>query len=61
VCAAILDYGFTQLGFESVGADAAISNVKSVKILESFGFLAVAETEEQRYYILNKKDWRNRR
>ena len=58
VCGAILDYGFSQLGFESVGADAAILNVNSIKILEYFGFTAVAEENKQRYYILNKKDWR---
>ena len=49
---AILEYGFTQLGFECVGADTSVLNKISVKILESFGFVPVAEEEDQRYYIL---------
>ena len=57
---ALLDYGFEQLGFETIGADASIFNSISDKILKSFGFVSVAEEENQRYYILNKKDWRNR-
>lgn len=57
VCAALLDYGFEQLGFEKIGADAAVSNTASDKILRSFGFREVARREEQRYYILNKNDW----
>ena len=59
VCAALLNYGFEQLGFEQIGADAAASNAASVKILRSFGFREVARREEQRYYILNKKEWTN--
>lgn len=59
VCPAIIKYGFELLGFETIGADAAVSNVNSAKILKSLGFFAVAEKNEQRYYILNKKDWRN--
>lgn len=58
---ALLAYGFEQLGFETIGADASILNSISDKILQSFGFVSVAEEENQRYYILNKKDWRNRR
>ena len=59
VCAALLDYGFAQLGFETVGADAESSNAASVKILQSFGFTEVAREKEQRYYILHKTNWRN--
>lgn len=59
VCAALLDYGFAQLGFETVGADAEISNAASVKILQSFGFTEVAREKDQRYYILHKTNWRN--
>ena len=57
VCAALIDYGFSQLGFERIGADAALSNTASAKILRSFGFREVARREDQRYYILNKKEW----
>ena len=56
---ALLDYGFAQLGFETVGADAEISNAASVKILKSFGFTEVAREKDQRYYILHKTNWRN--
>lgn len=57
VCAALIDYGFSQLGFERIGADTALSNTVSDKILRSFGFREVARREDQRYYILNKKEW----
>ena len=57
VCGALLDYGFGQLGFETIGADAETSNEISVKILRSFGFSEVAREKDQRYYILHKKDW----
>ena len=60
VCRALLEYGFMQLGFEVVGADASVFNSISVKILKSFGFETVAERGDQRYYILNKRNWRNR-
>ena len=49
VCAALIEYGFSQLG--------ALSNTASAKILRSFGFREVARREDQRYYILNKKEW----
>ena len=57
VCAALIEYGFTQLGFERIGADASLSNAASDKILRSFGFREVARREDQRYYILHKNDW----
>ena len=57
VCAALIAYGFSQLGFERIGADTALSNNASDKILRSFGFREVARREDQRYYILNKKEW----
>ena len=57
VCAALIEYGFSQLGFELIGADTALSNNASAKILRSFGFREVARREDQRYYILNKNEW----
>lgn len=54
---AILQYGFCCLGFESIGADADVSNAVSVKILQYFGFKPVAQEKDQRYYRLIKKDW----
>lgn len=60
VCAALLEYGFSQLGFETVGADAEAANAASVKILQSFGFKEVAREKDQRYYILHMNDWRNK-
>ena len=57
VCAALIEYGFSQLGFELIGADTALSNTASAKILRSFGFREVARREDQRYYILNKNEW----
>ena len=55
--AAILQYGFDKLGFETIGADAAVSNTVSDKILRTFSFIPVAEVQNQRYYILHKKNW----
>ena len=55
--AAILQYGFDKLGFEAIGAEAAVSNTVSDKILRNFSFIPVAEERNQRYYILHKKNW----
>ena len=55
--AAILQYGFDMLGFETIGADAAVSNTLSDKILRTFSCIPVAEEQNQRYYILHKKNW----
>lgn len=57
VGAAILQYGFDKLGFETIGADTAVSNTVSDKILRTFSFIPVAEVQNQRYYILHKKNW----
>ena len=53
VCAALLDYGFTKLGFEVIGADAEVSNEASAKILKILGFTEVAQEENQRYYTIH--------
>ena len=55
--AAILQYGFEKLGFTVIGADAAVSNTVSDKILRNFSFIPVAEVQKQRYYILHGTDW----
>ena len=55
--AAILQYGFEKLGFIAIGADAAVSNTVSDKILRNFSFIPVAEVQKQRYYILHGTDW----
>ena len=57
VGAAILQYGFEKLGFTAIGADAAVSNTASDKILRLFSFIPVAEVQKQRYYILHETDW----
>ena len=57
VGAAILQYGFEKLGFTAIGADAAVSNTVSDKILRNFSFIPVAEVQKQRYYILHETDW----
>ena len=57
VGAAILQYGFEKLGFTAIGADAAVSNTVSDKILRNFSFIPVAEVQKQRYYILHGIDW----
>lgn len=57
VGAAILQYGFEKLGFIAIGADAAVSNTVSDKILRNFSFIPVAEVQKQRYYILHGTDW----
>lgn len=57
VGAAILQYGFEKLGFTAIGADAAVSNTVSDKILRNFSFIPVAEVQKQRYYILHGTDW----
>ena len=58
--AAILQYGFEKLGFTAIGADAAVSNTVSDKILRFFSFIPVAEVQKQRYYILHETDWNRR-
>ena len=58
VGAAILQYGFEKLGFEAIGADAAITNTISDKILRKFSFIPVAEEQNQRYYILHITSWK---
>lgn len=58
--AAILQYGFEKLGFTAIGADAAVSNTVSDKILRNFSFIPVAEVQKQRYYILHGTDWDRR-
>ena len=60
VGAAILQYGFEKLGFTAIGADAAVSNTVSDKILRNFSFIPVAEVQKQRYYILHETDWNRR-
>ena len=55
--AAILQYGFEKLGFTAIGADAAVSNTVSDKILRNFSFIPVAEVQKQRYYILHGTNW----
>ena len=60
VGAAILQYGFEKLGFTAIGADAAVSNTVSDKILRNFSFIPVAEVQKQRYYILHGTDWDRR-
>lgn len=57
VGAAILQYGFKKLGFTAIGADAAVSNTVSDKILRNFSFIPVAEVQKQRYYILHETNW----
>ena len=57
VGAAILQYGFEKLGFAAIGADAAVSNTASDKILRLFSFIPVAEVQKQGYYILHETDW----
>lgn len=53
VCEALLDYGFSRLGFSSVRADAHRDNGASQRLLQKLGFSPVGEGEgEKRVYIL---------
>ena len=55
VCRALLGYGFTMLGFETVSAGAARENTASLAMLERLGFRARAERQGQIFYLLQKE------
>lgn len=60
VCRALLQYGFSQLGFTCIRADADNNNAASIHLLEKLGFLPVGKavfeqsgkTAERRVFIL---------
>ena len=55
VCRALLGYGFTMLGFETVSAGADRENTASLAMLERLGFRARAERQGQIFYLLQKE------
>ena len=53
VCSAILRYGFEELGFSRVTADADPLNRASIRLLEKLGFREAGKTGEKILYILS--------
>lgn len=53
VCSAILSYGFEELGFSRVTADADPLNRASIRLLEKLGFEEAGKTGEKILYILS--------
>lgn len=53
VCSAILRYGFEELGFSRVTADADPLNRASIRLLEKLGFEEAGKTGEKILYILS--------
>jgi hypothetical protein len=55
VCRALLGYGFTMLGFETVSAGADRENTASLAMLERLGFREREERQGQIFYLLQKE------
>lgn len=51
VCEALLAYGFAQLGFRRIRADAAPDNIASIAVLEGLGFRRVKEISDMYIYM----------
>lgn len=55
VSRALLDYGFSQLGFNCVRADASLENEASLRLLKSMGFSCVGTREGRQIFSLTQK------
>lgn len=53
VCAAILRFGFEELGFSQLTADADPRNRASIRLLKKLGFREVGKSGEKNLYILS--------
>ncbi|MDO5132405.1 MAG: GNAT family N-acetyltransferase [Eubacteriales bacterium] len=51
VCAALLEYGFSQLGFTLVRADARTDNAPSLRLLEKLGFTPAGTKSGRRIFL----------
>ena len=58
VCRALLQYGFTSLGFSRVRADAQTDNIRSCRLLEKLGFVYVGTVSGSRVYICDAESMR---
>lgn len=61
ICKELIDYGFSDLGFEKITADVNMGNIRSVKILDKFftpvrEFMNVEDNCMDRRYEVFKKD-----
>ena len=54
-CSAILEYGFLQLGFTCVRADAHRENTPSLRLLEKLGFVPVGEDGGEKIVFLCRR------
>lgn len=54
VCEALLQYGFSQLGFRTIRADTSRRNIASQALLRKLGFERVLETADK--YIYSKEE-----
>ena len=52
-----LKYAFTQLGMETVLADALITNTRSQRVLEKAGFMEIRRDDSFVYYKCEKASW----
>lgn len=51
VCEALLQYGFTELGFRRIRADVSSDNIASQAVLSALGFVRVMETPDKYIYM----------
>lgn len=54
VIPAVLNYGFEKLGLEIIEGEAAPGNIKSIRLMEKFGFARSEERENTLVYSLSK-------
>jgi ribosomal-protein-alanine N-acetyltransferase len=52
----VLDYGFTQINLKSIKGEAAADNIKSIKLMEKFGFKFEKEIDNMVLYTLSAKN-----
>lgn len=55
VSRALLEYGFTELGFTCVRADARLENGASLRLLRSLGFSCIGTRDKRQIFCLKRK------
>lgn len=53
VIPAVLEYGITEMKLRKIHGEVSPGNIKSVKLLEKFGFICTGESENTLVYTLN--------
>lgn len=54
-----LNYAFTEMGMETVFADALINNQRSRHVLEKVGFIKTHQDDTFQYYRCDKATWKS--